>query len=129
MNSFAPAPATRVRNVLIVEDHPDSRESLRRLVQYLGHRTETAGDGLEGVAAGLAHRPDVVVVDIGLPGIDGYEVARRLRAGLGDGVFLIAYTAYGQPEDRARAVGAGFNLFLVKPEGLSELLRVLGAAR
>ncbi len=120
-----PRPARR--RVLIIEDQSDSRESLRRLVECYGHEVFVAADGLQGVAAAMAHRPDVAVVDIGLPGLDGYEVARRLRADLGDSIFLIAYTAYGRSDDRALGRRAGFDLSLVKPDGLGDLIRILGA--
>jgi CheY-like chemotaxis protein len=101
--------------VLVVEDNRDIRDSLKSLLSLLGHHVEVAADGLEGVRRGLALRPRVALVDIGLPGIDGYQVARRLRHELGRTVYLVAYTAYGEPEDRIRALEAGFDLHLVKP--------------
>ncbi len=107
--------------ILIVEDHPDGRESLRILLEVLGHRVEVAGDGVEGLRKALRERPQAVLLDIGLPGLDGFEVARRLRAALGDGIRLLACTAYGRPEDRARAEAAGFDGLLVKPIDLGEL--------
>ncbi len=121
----APDPAPQ--RILIVEDQADSRECLRRLLERGGHRVDVARDGFEGVELALAHRPTAAVLDIGLPGLDGHEVARRLRAALGGTVFLIAYTAYGRTEERALAREAGFDLFLVKPDGLRELLRRFGA--
>src|SRR5947209_7550038 len=89
--------------ILIVEDHPDGRESLRLLLEILGHHVEVAGDGIEGLRKALLERPQAVLLDIGLPGLNGFEVARRLRAALGDGIRLLACTAYGQPEGRAKA--------------------------
>ena len=74
--------ATKPRDVLIVEDNPDGRESLRMLLELLGYRVEVAQDGYEGVEKALTHHPKVGLIDIGLPGLDGYEVARRLRSAL-----------------------------------------------
>lgn len=107
--------------ILIVEDNVDGRDSLQTLLQLLGYQVETAADGLEGVTKALAWRPHVALVDIGLPGLDGYEVARRIREALGLGVFLIAYTAYSQPRDREQALEAGFDVHLAKPVNLDEL--------
>jgi signal transduction histidine kinase/CheY-like chemotaxis protein len=113
----APAggPSASRRRVLLVEDMADHREILRELVASLGHEVEVAEDGLSGFEQALRFHAEVMVVDIGLPGIDGYELARRVRARLGAGVTLIAVTGYGQPEDRRRALAAGFNLHLTKP--------------
>jgi CheY-like chemotaxis protein len=111
--------------ILIIEDHSDGREALRRLLRLWGHEVEAAEDGLRGVEKALEWRPDAAVVDIGLPLLDGYEVARRLRRELDDHIYLVALTGYGQPEDRARALQAGFDVHLVKPvdpEQLKELL-------
>jgi CheY-like chemotaxis protein len=109
------------RHILLIEDNPDGRETLQALLELLGHRVEAAADGTEGVAKALTGRPEIIVTDIGLPGLDGYQVARQLRAALGRSVFLIALTAYGQPEDRRLAAEAGFDVFLVKPVDLGEL--------
>jgi PAS domain S-box-containing protein len=121
------------RRVLIIEDNPDARSALRALLEVWGHRVEVAEDGPRGFEAALAMRPDVVIVDIGLPGLDGYHVAQGLRAALGDGgAFLVALTGYGQPDDRRRALEAGFDVHLVKPvdpDVLAETLaRVPGSA-
>jgi len=88
------------RRVLIIEDNVDTRETLRRLLEMDGHEVQEAADGAEGLEIALATRPDVVIVDIGLPRLDGYQVARRLRTALGRGPLLVAVTGYGQPEDR-----------------------------
>ena len=103
------------RHVLLVEDHPDGRESLRLLLSLLGHRVEVAADGAEGVRKALAIRPEVALIDIGLPRLDGYQVARRVRAALGRRVALIAYTASDGDEVVARVREAGFDAHLVKP--------------
>jgi CheY-like chemotaxis protein len=110
--AVAPAPALFI---LIVEDNRDIRESARMVLEYLGHRVAVAVDGLDGIEQALALRPRVALVDIGLPRLDGYSVARCLRAALGRDIVLVAYTAYGGPEDRALALEAGFDLHLVKP--------------
>src|SRR6267378_518658 len=94
-------------SVLIIEDNADGRESLRTLLQLLGYRVEVAMDGVQGVEKGLAMRPAAAIVDIGLPRLNGYKVAQRLRATLGNSVTLIAHTAYAQPADRVRALAAG----------------------
>jgi len=106
----------RGRTILIVEDNDDARESLRLLLESLGHRVLTAVDGPRGVAVALDHQPEVVLIDLGLPGLDGYEVARAVRASpVGKSVLLLAVTGYGQAEDRRRSSEAGFDAHLVKP--------------
>jgi signal transduction histidine kinase/ActR/RegA family two-component response regulator len=114
-SSQAPLPRQSTR-VLIVEDHPDSAETLTMLLQLLGHRVSSVHDGLAALDAVRAEIPDVMIVDIGLPGMDGYEVARRVREipGLGQ-VLLVALTGYGSEEDKRRAMAAGFDYHLVKP--------------
>jgi CheY-like chemotaxis protein len=93
-------------------------------VEHLGHDVDAVGDGLRGVARALEEHPDIMLVDIGLPGLDGYEVARRVRGALGAGVKLVAVTGYGQPEDRRRAIAAGFDQHLTKPVDYDTLGRV-----
>ena len=126
MSRGTDAPASR--RVLIVEDNPDGREMLRLLLELYGYQVEEAADGRQAVEKALAWRPEVAVVDIGLPVLDGYEVARRLRAALGGRVVLIALTAYGSPEDRQRAFDAGFDYHLTKPASPYELRRLLRPA-
>ena len=126
MASPSAPPNPSSRRVLLVEDHPDSREMLRLLVELWGHQVEVAGDGLQGVRKALSWRPDVAVVDIGLPVLDGYEVARRLRAALNDDIRLIALTGYCQTRDRQNALDAGFDVHLTKPADTAELARLLG---
>jgi len=109
------------RHVLLVEDSADNREMLQALLEMDGHRVDVAADGLQAVERGLALKPEVAIIDIGLPGIDGYEVAQRLRAQLGPQIVLVALTGYGMPEDRMKATRAGFNAHLIKPVGLPEL--------
>jgi signal transduction histidine kinase/CheY-like chemotaxis protein len=124
------APGKRWR-VLLVEDNADARESLRIVLERAGHEVTCAEDGPAGVAAALRSRPDVALVDVGLPGFDGYEVARRIRSTpAGDDIVLAALTGYGQPGDRRRAEAAGFDLHVVKPVDPARLVALLaGAAR
>ena len=114
-----------VHDILVVEDNTDSRELLATIVGASGHRVTTASDGLMGVERALQQPPSVMIVDIGLPGLDGYEVARRVRAALGDQVYLIALTGYGQPSDRGLALDAGFDLHLTKPVDIDRLRDIL----
>jgi CheY-like chemotaxis protein len=120
-------PVASGARVLVVEDNEDGRESLRELLEIWGYEVSVAGSGPEGVEMAFAIRPEVALIDIGLPGLDGNEVARRIRSVLGgDEISLIAMTGYGQPEDRRRALQAGFDRYLVKPVDpavLSQLLR------
>jgi signal transduction histidine kinase len=115
------------RHVLVIEDNADAREMLRVALELDGHRVETAEDGPRGVEVALRTTPDVILVDIGLPGLDGYAVGRRLRAALGDRVTLVALTGYGQSEDRRRTSEAGFDAHLVKPVDPDVLGRALAA--
>ena len=109
------------RHILLVEDNQDGRESLRLLLSMLGHRVDVAADGVEGVAKALGLRPDIALIDIGLPRLDGYQVARRIRAVLGRKITLIAYTAYDSTDAQDRIAEAGFDAHLVKPIELREL--------
>lgn len=114
--------------VLVVEDSPDIRESLGMLMARWRHEVAFASTGPEGVDAARRLRPGIVIIDIGLPGFDGYEVARRIRGG-GDPwatrVRLVALTGYGQAADRDMAQEAGFDVHLVKPVDPERLLEVL----
>jgi CheY-like chemotaxis protein len=112
-------------DVLIVEDNEDSRELLATILKKRGHKVYTADDGPGGVDAALARRPRVMLVDIGLPGLDGYGVARQVREKIGKTVFLVAITGYGQPEDRKRAIEAGFDMHLTKPVDMGAIDRLL----
>ena len=116
------------RVVLIVEDNEDGRESLRELLSLYGFEVVVAADGPEGVLRGLALRPRAAVVDVGLPVLDGFDVARELRRHLGGGVLLIAHTAYADPGTRERAGEAGFDHFLAKPCVVADLVGLLRGA-
>ena len=112
--------------ILVVEDNEDSRDMLQLLLEARGHHVDVAADGTTGLAQLLTQRHDVALLDIGLPGVDGYEVVRRLREQRPDrSTRLIAITGYGQGEDRARALAAGFDEHLVKPVSVVDLERVL----
>jgi CheY-like chemotaxis protein/two-component sensor histidine kinase len=122
---MAPA-STSPRRVLIVEDNDDAREMLRVLLTHEGHEVHEAVDGPSGLEAALTLRPDVALLDVGLPGLDGYALARAIRARpQGQQIFLVALTGYGQLEDRQRANEAGFDAHVAKPvdpTGLTLLL-------
>jgi CheY-like chemotaxis protein len=122
------APRTQ-RTIIVVEDNADSRASLRMALELDGNRVYEAADGPQGLAQIRATQPDVAIVDIGLPGIDGYDVARAIRAEHGRKVFVIALTGYGLPEDRSRAREAGFDMHLTKPVDLEELSTVIHGLR
>ncbi len=127
--SGAPQPAAPACHILIIEDNADARETLATLLRMLGHRTETAATGADGVASALACRPEVVLIDLGLPVLDGFEVARQVRAALGDAVLLVALTGHALEEDRRRATEAGFDAHLPKPVDMDELNRVLAGVK
>ena len=116
-----PSPAGESKTVLIVEDNHDGRESLRMALELAGHRVLEAADGTAALDLVRQERPTVAVLDIGLPGMDGYELARRFRATLGSQIGLIALTGYGAQSDAQRAMEAGFDRHLTKPVDLQEL--------
>jgi signal transduction histidine kinase/ActR/RegA family two-component response regulator len=107
--------------IVLIDDSDDLRELLRLRLQRLGQSVEVSAAGGSGVETILRVRPQLALIDIGLPDIDGYEVARRVRAALGDSVMLVALTGFGQPEDRDRAVAAGFDRHLTKPPDLRSI--------
>jgi two-component system CheB/CheR fusion protein len=115
--------------VLVVEDNVDAAETLREMLLLWDHDVEVVHDGRDGVARARAFHPDVVLCDIGLPGMDGYAVARALRADPSvSSAYLVAVTGYASPEDARRAVGAGFDLHLGKPVPIEVLEEVLATA-
>jgi len=111
----------------LIDDNDDLRETLRQVLESAGHRTEFAADGRDGLAMLLSGRPEIALIDIGLPGIDGYEIARRARAELGSTIRLIALSGYGLPEDKRRARDAGFDEHLTKPVDIETLQRMMHA--
>jgi CheY-like chemotaxis protein/anti-sigma regulatory factor (Ser/Thr protein kinase) len=120
--------ASTPRHIVVVEDNADIRDLLRIKLRHLGHRVDTAEDGVKGLETVLRAKPDVALVDIGLPGLDGYDLARRVREELGNDVYLVALTGYGQADDRKRALEAGFDVHLTKPADLVDLQNVLAGA-
>jgi CheY-like chemotaxis protein len=114
------------RRILIVDDNEDAAESLGMVLGLDGHEVVCAYTGEQALEQARSFKPEVVLLDIGLPGVDGYEVARRIRA-LGDlqTVRLVAITGYGQEADKARARAAGFADHLVKPVEFPALQRIL----
>jgi len=111
--------------ILVVDDNRDTVKSEAFLLSRLGHEVEVAYDGVMALEVAAAFRPDAVLLDIGLPGIDGYEVARRLRAVGFASEVLIAVSGYGRPEDEQRSRAAGFDRHLVKPVNYEMLVSVL----
>jgi two-component system CheB/CheR fusion protein len=112
-------------SIVLVEDQDDSREMLQLVLETRGHSVVSAGDGPEGLAMILRERPDVALVDIGLPGMDGYELAKNVRAQLANTVKLVALTGYGQPADVARSSDSGFDRHVTKPLATDKLELIL----
>jgi CheY-like chemotaxis protein len=123
-----PCGAARRIRVLIVDDNVDAATTLGDLVEGLGHEARIVHDGPAALAAACEQRPEVVFLDIGLPGMDGYEVARRTRAAGLSAATLVALTGYGQEADRRRSAQAGFAQHLVKPVDADVVRRVIEAA-
>ena len=111
-------------HVLVVNDYADNVESMAMLLRLCGHEVDTALGGRAAVEAARANPPDVVLLDISMPGMDGYEVARQLRRTLGDKVRLIALTAYDSPEEQ-HWIDAGFNRHFTKPANPVAVERLL----
>jgi len=121
----ASSPAARKR-VVVIDDNPDVLDGLQSMLELDGHAVRTAMDGSAGLATLIATRPDAAIVDIGLPGIDGYELASRSRAAGYDGV-LIALSGYGQDADIQQSLAAGFDAHMVKPVDPRRLAQLLAA--
>ncbi|HYK41667.1 MAG TPA: hybrid sensor histidine kinase/response regulator [Thermoanaerobaculia bacterium] len=120
-----PPRAASPRRILVVEDNLDLREGLKSLLEEAGHEVLTSADGEDGVRIALSRKPDVLLIDIGLPKLDGYSVAVSVRAGLDRPALLVAITGYGLPEDRRRALAAGFDDHLTKPVSVRAVLELL----
>jgi CheY-like chemotaxis protein len=115
--------------VLVADDNEDAAESLAMLLRLRGHEVRTAHDGVEALAAAEAFRPEAAVIDVGMPGLSGLEVAERIRREpWGRGMLLVALTGWGQAEDRRRTDAAGFDHHLVKPAEPAELDHLLAAS-
>ena len=116
--------------IVLIEDNQDSREMLQSLLRLEGHQVESAEDGQKGLDTILQQRPDIAVIDIGLPIMDGYEVARRVRKHFSNSeLMLVALTGYGQEQDQEAAYQAGFDEHLVKPVNLEKLKQLLQQPR
>jgi CheY-like chemotaxis protein len=117
------------RRILLVDDNADAAESLGKLLELTGHEVRIAHDGPAALEAARTFRPEVALLDIGLPGMDGYEVARRLREQPAtQRTLLVALTGWGQAEDRRRSREAGFDHHLTKPADPEALQELLGRA-
>ena len=126
----APGAAEDACRILLIEDNVDACDTMRALLELAGHEVVAAYDGHAGLAAAQARPYDILICDIGLPGIDGLEVMAQLRhSRQADGPFAIALSGYGQLEDRERAIGAGFDRYLVKPAAPDQLLELVAEAR
>jgi CheY-like chemotaxis protein len=126
--SVTSGPSSRERRILIVDDARDSVLMLGRLLEMIGHRVATACTAAEALQLVRRDRPDIVISDIAMPDMDGYELARLLRNGPhGQGLVLVALTGYGLASDRAKALAAGFDHHLIKPVSLEALQELLDA--
>jgi signal transduction histidine kinase/ActR/RegA family two-component response regulator len=124
-----PLPSAAALRILIVEDNDDAREMLRALLDLAGHEIYEAAEGLEGLRLAGQVKPHVVLIDLGLPGLDGLEVASRIRSmPEGEGMLLVAVTGYSQTLDRQKTREAGFDLHVVKPVDLETLANVIALA-
>jgi CheY-like chemotaxis protein len=112
------------RRIVIVDDNADIRDLLQIKLKKLGHAVETAGDGDAGLKQITESHPDIAIIDIGMPGMDGYEVAKRVREDVEGEILLIALTGFGQADDRERAAAAGFDEHLTKPIRVEELQQI-----
>jgi CheY-like chemotaxis protein len=118
-------PPTPKRRILVVDDNHDSADTLSTLLRIMDNDVATVYDGLEAVSAAMAFRPDVVLLDIGMPKLNGYDAARRIRGQHDAAMVLVALTGWGQEQDRCRAKEAGFDYHLTKPveyQALRDLL-------
>jgi len=123
-----PAAAPRRFRILVVDDNHDSALSMAMMLQIMGHDTRTAHDGESAVSTAETFLPEVVLLDIGLPKLNGYEVAQRIREkNWGQSMYLIAVTGWGQDEDRQRSSEVGLNLHMVKPVEPAALEKLLAA--
>lgn len=116
--------------VVVADDYPETAKITCMLLTYLGHDCRAATSSAEALALIAANVPDLAILDIGMPDISGYELARRLRDDHGTAIYLVAMTGWGQPEDQARAIEAGFDRFLLKPidgTSIANLLESLAA--
>jgi CheY-like chemotaxis protein len=113
------------RRIVIVEDNTDVRDLLGLKLRRLGHEVEAAADGIEGLDLLLSARPDLALVDLGLPGKDGFQIAREAREKLGETIVLVAVSGFGQAEDKRRALESGFDDHITKPADVRDIESIL----
>jgi CheY-like chemotaxis protein len=128
-----PARPLRRHLILVVDDNEDAASSLAMMLKIMGNEVRTAHDGEEGIAAAAAFRPDMIILDIGMPRLNGFDACRRIREQpWGRGIFIVALTGWGQEDDKRRSHEAGFDHHLVKPvepAALEELLKSVALRR
>lgn len=117
--------AAKGRKILIVDDNEAAADALAKLLTHVGHTVYVANDGSEAIKENNVLRPEVILLDIGLPGMDGYEVAKKIRKQGGFSGVMVAITGYGQKEDKDKAYSAGFDCHLTKPVGLADLQQLI----
>ena len=122
---ISPTQASRERRVLVVDDNLDSAHSLARMVEGIGHKTEFAINGYAALELARKFQPDVVFLDLMMPGINGFEIARRLKKEFGDAIRIIAVTALPSDKDRQKSAEAGCELHLLKPVQASVIENLL----
>jgi DNA-binding response OmpR family regulator len=120
--------AKQKHRVLVVDDHPDAADASCMLLTALGFTCRAVINGTLAIEAAAEFSPDIVILDIGLPDISGYEVARELRARYGHSMYIAALTGWGQTADRIRAIAAGFDQHILKPADTAKLLKIIAAA-
>jgi len=114
------------RRILVADDNRDAADSLATMLSLMGHETHAVYDGHDAIAKASSYRPDMIVLDLGMPTVDGYEAARKIRSEpWSNGVVLVALTGWGQEEDRVRAKAAGFDFHLTKPAHPESLVKLL----
>lgn len=113
--------------VLIIDDYQDGADVLGQLLALQGYSVTTAYNGADGIEAAMRTGPKVALVDIGMPGMDGYEVARRLRENFADRLYIVAVTAWSDKETQHRCMESGFDLHMTKPVSFEALFDVIGA--
>ena len=129
-STVSPHPPAQRFKILVVDDNPDSALSMAMMLSIMGHDTRTAHDGESAVETAETFLPDVVLLDIGLPKLNGYEVAQRIRGqAWGASMYLIAVTGWGQDEDRQRSSEVGLNQHMVKPVEPAALEKLLAELR
>ena len=124
LQADSPSLAPRTR-ILVVDDNADAAETLAEALSYLGHEAKVAHDGERALELAAGFEPGVALLDIGLPGMDGYELAERLRTLCGPRLILVAVTGYGQEADLARSRRIGFAHHLIKPVDIEEVQRLI----